>query len=248
MGRLKIPVLILLTLVLLTVGAALPAIAAAVQDRTTVNHSGFGEIESLKLEFSRPESTDSLLGKLALIRDGSFYTVSPSKTRIRQSQIEDLVNDGLALYYQAELIPYNRENWEFSAEPHLVFNDADKDTYAVVWVVSIHWPEQGGDLSLYVEDETGAILYVHYNSPDPLDVYTVQGYMDALSGAFFASSGISGILAEPEAYGVEWITADDAGANAQTDKYNVYSICHPAYGVLEIQFWIYQRGFYTTIR
>lgn len=247
MRKLKIPVLILITIALLAVGASLPAIAAAVQDQTIVNHSSFGDMESLKLDFSDPEVTP-LLQKLALIRDGSFYTVSPSKTKIRQSGIEQLVKDGLALYYQDELIPYNWDNYEFSSVPHLVYNDADKDTYAIFWVVSIHWPDSGDVLSLYVDDETGLILYLHYSTASAMDVYTAQGYLDVLSNAYFASTGISDILAKPEAFGAEWIEFDDAGVYAKNDKYYVHSIYHPDYGVLEIQFWVYQNGFYTLIR
>lgn len=246
MRKLKIPVLILITIALLAVGATLPAIAAAVQDQTIVNHSSFGDMESLKLDFSDPGATP-LLQKLTLIRDGSFYTVSPSKTRIRQSEIEQLVKDGLAPYYEAELIPYNWHGYEFSAVPHLVYNDADKDTYAIVWVVSIHWPETDDNLSLYVDDETGLILYLHYGAASTLDVYTAQGYLDALSNAYFASTGLSDILADPEEFGVEWVMFDDAGVYEKNDKYYVHTIHHPDYGVLEIQFWVYQNGFYTMI-
>lgn len=247
MRKWKIPLLIVITVVLLAVCAILPAIAAAVQDKGIFNSSGFGEIESLKLDFSDMEVTP-LLQKLALLRDGSFYTVSPNKTRIRQSEIDQLVKDGLAIYYQDELIPYNWQIYEFNAAPHLVYNDADKDTYAIFWVVSIHWPDTGDVLSLYVDDETGLILHLHYSSAKALNVYTGRGYLDTLSNAYFSSTGISDILADLEAFGAEWFTFDDAGLRAKNDKYYCYSIYHPDYGVLEIQFWIYQNGFYTLIR
>lgn len=247
MRKLKIPVLILITIALLAVGATLPAIAAAVQDQTIVNHSSFRDMESLKLDFSDPEVTP-LLQKLALLRDGSFYTVSPDKTKIRQSEVEQLVKDGLALYYQNELIPYNWQKYEFSALPHLVYSNADQDTYAIFWVVDIRWPETEDYLSLYLDDETGLILYMHYGTASALDVYTAQGYLDALSDAYFASTGLSDILADPEEFGAEWIEFDDAGVYAKNDKYYVHTIHHPDYGVLEIQFWLYQNGFYTSIR
>lgn len=247
MRKLKIPLLILMTIALHIVGAALPAIASALQDQTIVNRSGFGEMESLKLDFSDPEAAP-LLQKLALLRDGSFYTVSPSKTRIRQSEVEQLVKEGLALYYQNELIPYNWQKYEFSALPHLVYSNADQDTYAIFWVVDIRWPETEDYLSLYLDDETGLILYMHYGTASALDVYTAQGYLDALSDAYFASTGLSDILADPEEFGAEWIEFDDAGVYAKNDEYYVHTIYHPDYGALEIQFWLYQNGFYTSIR
>ena len=246
MRKQKIPLLVLLTIALLIAGANLPALAAAIQDKAIVNHADFGEMESLKLDFSDSEVAP-LLQKLALLRDGSFYTVSPSKTRIQHSEIEELVKGGLALYYQDELIPYNWQGYEFSAVPHLVYNDADKDTYAVFWVVSIHWLETRDNLSLYVDDETGLILYLHYNTANSPDVYTAQGYLDVLSNAYFTSAGIWEIWNEPSAYGVEWVEFDDSGLYEKNDLYYCYTIYHPDYGELEIQFWLYQNGFYTLI-
>ena len=78
MRKQKIPLLVLLTIALLIAGANLPALAAAIQDKAIVNHADFGEMESLKLDFSDSEVAP-LLQKLALLRDGSFYTVSPNK-------------------------------------------------------------------------------------------------------------------------------------------------------------------------
>lgn len=248
MMKLKVPLLILLTMILLFIGASLPQIAAAVQDSATVNNSGYSEMESLKLDFSQERQWMPILGKLALIRDGSFYTVSPSETVIRQSEIEQLVKDGLSRYYRAELIPYNWDNYEFSAAPYLVYNDADKDTYAILWEVSIHWPDTKDNLSLYVDDETGLILWIHYDTTSALDVYTAQGYLDAFSNAYFESTGISAILVNPEGYGAEFVDYDDSGLNAGGDLSYCHTIYHPDYGYITFEFWIYTNGYYVLIR
>ena len=248
MGKLKIPALTLLTLALLILGAFLPDIAAAGQDRGITDHSGFSDMESIKLELSDPASVEALLQKLALVRSGGFYVLSPSKTRIGQSGIEKVVKDGLALYHQAELIPEHWQGYEFSAAPHLVYNEMDKDTYAVLWVITIHWHEEGGNLSLFVDDETGRILYLHFDSPTVLEAYTQRGYLDTLSSVYFASTGLSELMADPQAFGVDSVTFEDVGMQAKGDKYYCYYIQHPEQGVLELQFWLYEKGFYVLIR
>ena len=249
MRKLKIPVLILITIALLIVGATLPAIASALQDQAVVNRSGFGEMESLKLDFSDPEvaPVTPLLQKLALLRDGSFYTVSPSKTKIAQSDIEQVVRDGLDPYYEAELIPYNWGNYEFSALPHLVYSKVDVDAYAIFWVVSIYWLDSEEYLDLYVDADTGNILYLHFSSYKTLEAYTAYGYLGMLSSTYLNATGLMEIMNDPGSWAVKDVTCDTSGLNAQNDPWIAYRIIHPEYGELEIQFWLYQNGFYTAI-
>lgn len=253
MRKLKILLLILFTIALLVAGANLPGIMATVQDGTTVNHSGFSEMDSISLDFSGSDTsgsdtTGSLLEKLALIRDGSFYDVSPGNTTISQGDIEEIVRAGLAPYYEVNLIPDDWGKYEFSALPNLVYSSTPISTYGILWVVTIHWPQSGDNLELYVDDETGRILYLHYNTAVPMDLYTDRGYMIALSNAYFTSTGISEILEYPEAFGVEWVEFDDSSLNSKGDKYCCYSIYHPDYASISIQFWLYADGFYTLIR
>jgi len=237
--------LVLVTVALLLLCAALPVIAASIQDSATVDQYGYSDMESLELDFT---TSMSLLGKLALIRDGTYYAVSPTETVIRQSGIEQVVKNGLNLYYEASLVPYNWKNYEFTAQPHLVNSPADMDGYAIIWVVSIYWPDMDSVLELYVDDETGLILYLHYNAGQPLDVYTTRGYLDALSNAYLESTGLAAVLEDPEAFGVEFVTFDDSGLYAKGDKSYTHTIYHPDYGSIVVAFWVYQNGYYTIIR
>lgn len=248
MKKWKIPLLILITVVLLVVGAFLPDIASAGQDHVHVAQVGFSEIESLKLDFSNSQSMGALLKKLTLVRDGSFYSVSSSKTKLPREKMEQTVKEALALYYQEELIPYNWTGYSFSAVPHLVYNGNDSGIYGIFWVITIHWTDIDDDLTLFLDDETGLILYIHYGSAIPLENYTPQDYLDTLSNTYFTSTGISEIVADPSAYGVESIFFDDTGLYTNGDQHYSYSFQHPEYGVLEIQFWLYKHGFYTIIR
>lgn len=247
MRKLKIPVLVLITIALLIVGASLPAIAAAVQDQTIVNHSGFGEMESLELDFSDPEVAP-LLQKLALIRDGNFYTVSPSKTNIGQSGIEQEVKDGLAPYYEAELIPYNWKDYEFSAVPHLVYSATNEADYGIFWVVTLLVGENKDTVDMYIDDETGLILYIHYHSSSALDLYTAWGYLEAFTNAYLTSTGLAEVISVPEDFGVNEVYYSDAGLRASGDKYLLYSLLTQDYGAIELQFWLYEQGFYLMIQ
>lgn len=248
MTKLKVPLLILFTMILLIIGASLPQIAAAVQDSATVNNSGYSEMESLKLDFSQERQWMPILGKLALIRDGSFYGISTEETVMSEDEVKLAVEEGLSLYYQAELIPYNWNDVKYVADPHLVYASSNTENYCILWVVSIAWPDDEHMLSLYVDDETGLILYLHYETIQALDVYTAQGYLDAFSNAYFESTGISAILVNPEGYGAEFVDYDDSGLNAGGDLSYCHTIYHPDYGYITFEFWIYTNGYYVLIR
>lgn len=67
--KMKTLLLILLAAALLAACAALPAVAAALQDRSAVNHSGFSGLKSVKLELHEEKGTLPMMGKLACLRN-----------------------------------------------------------------------------------------------------------------------------------------------------------------------------------
>lgn len=248
MKKWKIPLLVLITLVLLLVCASLPEIAAVIQDGVGMDTFGFSHMQTIKLDFSGEQRPESILGKLALIRDGNFYTISPRETTISHNDIENVVKEGLNPYYEGELVPYNWKNCEFSAVPHFVSDPADVKNHAILWIVSLYWPDSGEKLQLYVDDETGLILYFHYGTKNALDVYSAQGYLETFSGIYFESTGMSEILTHPEDYGVESVTYSDAGMYTNDDKSFSCTLHHPDYGSITMEFWLYTNGYYTLIR
>lgn len=246
MRHFKTFVLLLLATALLIGFAYLPVITATTQDAAS-SGAGFRDIRPVELVISQPEAAGDVLGKLALLRDGSFYTVSPSKTNIAQSDIEQVVRDGLNPYYEAGLIPYNWGNYEFSALPHLVYSEVDTDAYAIFWVVSIYWLDSEEHLDLYVDDDTGNILYLHFSSYETLEAYTAYGYLGMLSATYLNATGLTEIMNDPGSWAVKDMTYDTSGLKDQNDPWIAYRIIHPEYGELEIRFWLYQNGFYTVI-
>lgn len=246
MRNMKTLSLILLTVALLIGFAYLPGITAAAQD-ASFSGVGFHAIRQVELVISQPEAAGDILGKMALLRNGSFYTVSPSKTNIAQSEIEQVVRDELNPYYEAELVPYNWASYEFSAVPHLVSDTLDTDSYAIVWIVSIHWPDSGDHLDLYVDDGTGMILHLHFASGEKLETYTAFGYLGTLSTTFLNSTGLMEIMNDPGSWNVEYVTHDTQGLKNQQDPWISYKFIHRDYGETEVQFWLYDHGFYTLI-
>lgn len=250
MNQWKTIIALLLTLGVLAAGAMLPGVAAAVQDSAGANNSGSRAILPVTLELSAGEpEAQLLLGGLALVRDGSLYKVDESTAAMAEAEVLEAVKAGLQPYYYAELIPYNWTDYESSMTPYPAYGSADPETYGVLWVVSISWESYDHYLELYVDDETGLILYLHYGCTEEQEtVYTTSGLLAALSEAYFESTGLTEVLADPERFGVENVIYDDSGLSAGGDPSVVYTLYTQSYGQLALEFCLYQVGFYVVIR
>lgn len=246
MKKWKIPLVLLLTLALLIAGAILPGIVAAVQDSTTVNQPGLGTIPSIELELTRVQTSCPVLGTLAMIREGQFYSIAESNAAMSTDEAISAVETALAPYYEKELIPYNWSDVGVSATPHLVYHTGNSTFSGILWVISIAWDSNAHFLDIYLDDATGKLVYLHFNSAQ-MDVYTPEAYAEEFCAAYFESTGLDDVLDDPEAYGVESITRYDSGLKLPQDKSIAYSLTSKEYGNLTLRFNVYERGFYLLI-
>ena len=246
MTKLKTLLSLLLTLGLLAVCALLPGIVAAVQDHAAENNAGYSSIRSVSLELSEEREVQQILGRLALIRDGSFYNVAAANASMTQEEVQEAVKYGLAPYYDLELLPDYWTDTSVKAAPYFVYDD---ETYCILWVVSVAWgggvvnaSEIQYSLDLYVDDETGKILYVHYHGAEPLEAYA-----EIFADAYFESLGMPDILKDPAADGIEEVLHDALEQGADSDVGVRYILIHEQYDELILEFMTYDQGFYLNI-
>ena len=247
MQKLKTALLILLTMMLLVLGAALPKIAAAAQDGATVNNSGSSPIRSVALELSQDKPL-SLLEKAALLADGVFYSIAANDAAMTQEEVLTAIEGNLAPYYHADLVPYNWKDIQVKAAPYFVYGSNQDESSHIFWVVSIGWDSaalQSCSLDLYVDDETGEILYIQYTSGSPLDVYDPETYVDIFCDAYFESLGMPDILDNPEAYGVKYILLEDLGPKETPHAGMRYTFCGDI--ELVVEFMAFEQGLYLVL-
>ena len=245
MRKLKIPLLILLTIMLLIVGAALPAIAASVQDSATVNNSGFSDMQSVKLDLSEEKETIPMMGKLALINNMGTVNIDPSQASMTEDEVFQAVEAQMKAYEDAGIFQWFDVVFR-GAVPKLGVDLNDANNFLVYWTVSYSsWDGQSQSLLLDIDDETGKILCIRY---DVYGSYSMDGVwkrnkaiMDAFTDIYFEQLGMTEAAeyAESIETGYEYFERDGGVSSA------LYCFGDAIYGEINLEFYVIgTRGFY----
>lgn len=241
-GKRIIPILILFTVILLIAGASLPAIAASVQDSTTVNHSGYGQMKSMELEFAEEKETLPMMGKLALLGHMECVDIDPSQASMTEEEVFAAAEASMEAYIDAGIFQWFDVTLR-SAVPKLGVDLNDVNNYIVLWTVSfVDEVDQSCVLLLDIDDETGKILSIHYGV---YDSYSMDGVwkhnkviMDNFTDIYFSQLGMT------EAK--EYVESVDAGvAYFQRDggiSSALYSFGDAVYGEINMEFYVEGAG------
>lgn len=195
MKKWKIPLLILMTLALLAVFAALPVIAASVQDSATVNSSGFRQMQSLKLDFSQKKETLPMLAKLAMLGNMETIDIDPSQASMTEEEVFQAVESQLKDYEDAGIFQWFDVSVR-GALPRLGIDLNNTNNFLVYWTVS--YSSKDGDtrsLVVDIDDETGKILHISYYVYEPYSMDGVwernQVVLDAFTDIYFSQIGLT---------------------------------------------------------
>lgn len=244
MHKIRITILLLMTALLLAAGAVLPGIVAAVQEDGQMNEVGYSPIQSVELKLTEEQESLPMLGKLSLFNDGGLYAVSEDEAAMTREDVREAVERELAHYYEWEMIPYNWVDSSFIATPYLAYGTDNDAMYSIFWEVAIYCDSENSfSLNLYVDDETGKILSLHFDSVWPLEIYDLQVYLDLFHQIYFESLGMTESAEYWENNGlVEDISQNSGGIPAVR-----YTFGDMIYGEVNVEFYVYSRGFYTLL-
>ena len=241
MRNLKTSLLILLTILLLAGFAALPVIAASLQDNKAINQSGYQQMQTIKLDYGNEKETLPIMGKLALFSimqtidiDSSQAFMSPEEAFLAaETQMKAYEDAGIFQWFDVALR---------SATPKLGIDPNDAANYVVFWTVTyISEKKQNQTLILDIDDETGKILCIRHEIYQSYSMDGVwernQKIMDAFTNIYFSQLGMTTAkeYAESEA-GFEYYERDGGVLNA------LYSFGDAAYGEISIDFYVEGGG------
>lgn len=163
MRKLKTISILAMTLCLIVLCAALPMLVAALQDRTAQNGAGYTDLKSVALELSAQSENLSIVEKLILLKSGDSYTISEKEATRTASEILSFAQKHIELYMNAGIfIQFEASN--FQVVPALCI-DSNQQTHCVIWAVFIvNRNDEGENLTVIVDDETGIILSIAYET------------------------------------------------------------------------------------
>ena len=160
MDKCKNVVTIILTAFLIVLGAMLPMLVTALQDKAVQNHTAYANSSSVLLEFPSGESL-STVDKLILLNQNNCYPITEDDAKMDASQVLSLVQAHMAQYIDAELL-HALDYSQYQIIPSICIDEATQ-AHFIVWAVYI----ENGDtdlLTAVVDDDTGIIFSVDYQT------------------------------------------------------------------------------------
>lgn len=241
MRKLKAPLLILLTILLLIAGANLPKAAAVVQD-STANTVGYSDMQSVSLDLSGNRGSLSVEEKLLLLRDNNILSITEDEASMTLEEVQAAVDAAMRPYEDAGIFQWFKAS-SANYVPVLCLDPEDPERYNIFWSVSfVNKNEPYQILMLDIDDETGipfSIRYEIYGSYDLKNVlernYTV---MRAFTDIYFRQLGWTEVADYAESTG----TGYEYGVLDGEVSLSRYSFGDARYGEINIEFYVTGTG------
>lgn len=241
--------IILLTVLALIAGAFLPAIAAWVLDTGGAKVST-APMQSMELEVSEDEPQSSnevrepadLTAKLMLA--GRMYTVPITEDAavMTRQEVLEAAEQAMAEYIDAGVFEWFNVT-DTNAEPVLGLDAENPEEYMTFW--SLYYANEEAPyqvLRLYIDDETGRVLYIKYEKYGSFSMDGIwernRAVLDTVTTVFFRQAGLSEVkeYADSMGVGVE-VMETDGGVTCMR-----YSMGDVTYGELTIEFYATGTG------
>lgn len=238
---------VVLALVLILGMALLPQGIAGISDYLTNEKPGTASIQNVELALNsdKTEEPGYMMRKLALEQRMTTIPIKPEQATMTKEEVLTAALDGMAVYVEAEVFEWFE--YDFSAvDPYLGVDTENKNNNSIFWTVTLSRPyEPYQDLFLHIDDETGKILFLSYETygQDQYKYYYQENQrlmMEGLVDAFLWPLNLTlGQLSE-----YEGLLGCSVEEQELTDDVTcvVYTYEDAAYGTIRVDFQITPRG------
>ena len=239
MNKLKLSGLLLLTLALLVLGAALPRIAAFMQDTAIQNRSGHSDMQALQLDLTEERNLLSFMGKLSALGRGEVIGVSQSAVAMSEAEAYAAAEKAMAAYEDAGLFQWFDVSYA-SAQPYISVSMENTSHTVVYWTVSYMYKKDPNQtLMLDIDDETGKVLRVTYHVYSTFSMDGVwdrnRDALERFAEVYFSQLGLQEQADQAKAAGYYTFYERDGGVSSAQ-----YIFMDEAYGEIVID--LYAEG------
>lgn len=223
--------------------ALLPKAIAGISDGLNGGKPGTAPMHGVELAVysNQADEPGYMLRKLALEQGMTTIPISPEAAAMREEEVLDAAMEGMAAYVDAGVFEWFEYTF-FSAEPYLGMDPKNQSNNSVFWSVQFtHGDKPYRDLFLHIDDETGSILYLSYETygPEASRYETLENrrlMMEGFVDAFFSPLKLT--ASEMSEYknfiGVEakeYNTPDEAAIVSYTYEDAVYGAVHVTFHI-----------------
>ncbi len=221
MKKLYTPIVLILALGIVILGAFLPKMAGSWQDSSDKNQEGLAVVSNVQLDTDSDSGT-TIRAKLALLGGYQDSIELPvSMASMSEGDVFRVVQETIEVYQRSGLIPPMQKEIgprDLTATVSLIRWDTTAGEGTIFWNVSVQIQDRH-QLSLVVDDETERILVVSYydfmaeegawQDSAQLDARLIalaEPYLDGL-GDEFSEYGAGDVLANVEQRGERYLHA-----------------------------------------
>lgn len=190
MYRLKAVIAVFLSLVLIAGLALLPKGIAGISDYLSNEKPGTASIHTVELSVYSDQTDEPgyMMRKLALEQRMNTIPIEPEQATMTEEEVLNAALEGMVAYEDAEIFEWFEYTF-FSAEAYLGMDPENQNNNSIFCGVQFTREEKPyQNLFLHIDDETGRILYLSYETygPDADKYYEpenqrlmIEGFVDA---------------------------------------------------------------------
>lgn len=248
MNKLKTVTVLLLTVLLIAALALLPQAVASVSDTMANEKPGTASMQSVELKFGTDDQQPGyMMRKLALEQWMTTVPITADGTSMTEEEVYAAAEAGMEPYLEAGIFEWFDVSYR-AAEPYFGLDPYDKSNYMVFWGVTLvneSAPYQS--LFLHIDDETGKILCINYETyaDDRFNYYDpenhrlmMEGFVDAYYSPLELTQADLAEYKDLLGTGVEELDLTDDVTAVR------YSFDDAQYGEINVEFYIIPSGFY----
>jgi len=237
---------LVLTVLILAAMALLPGTLGIIRDLLENEKPGSAPMQSVELSIGddRTDEPGYMLRKLALEQRMTTVPIEISRASMTEEEVIAAAQNGMTAYMEAGLFTW----FEYSfcaAEAYLGVDPVDESNHSIFWGVSFTANTDSGQpyqsLFLHIDDETGKILYLDYETygPEMRDFYypenqqlAMEGFVEAFLRPLHLTAGqLTEYTDLTRVSAVEQDTTDEVTCVMYTFEDAHYGIIHAAFEI-----------------
>ena len=248
MSRLKAVFAVLISLALIAGFALLPKGIAIVSDFLSNGKPGTASMDTVELTVYSDQTDEPgyMMRKLALYQNMTTIPISPDQAKMTEEEVLTAAIEGMTLYMEANMFEWFEYHYS-GVEPYIGIDPADKSKNIIFWAVTFTVKKAPyHQLFLHIDDETGKILYMEYETdgPDQFNYYypdnqrlMMEGFVDSFFGPLN--------LASHQLSEYKNLVSQNVMERKLTDDVTCvrYTFEDSEYGTIHVEFQITPKGF-----
>lgn len=246
MNKRKTAVLLLFSFLLIVALSVLPRVVAVISDARAKGKVDSAPMQSVELDFASQKAGEIgyMMRKLALEQNMTNIPIDPEQASMTNEDVLVAALVGMEAYVQANLFTWFEYTY-CSVEPYLAIDSEQKNSISIIWGVTLsNQNEPYNYLFLHIDDETGKLLYINYETNDKVyyafsDLEKQGELLEKLADAFFRPLEELTAGNEWEAFAVDRTMADDSISAT-------YTFEDAQYGTICVELHIMPTGFHVS--